>query len=89
MTVPDDGKWRSERGFRVFCDTRDRAGMQVSVVESSLAFEGPHCRIYVGRAFENAHLDLPGARRVRDALSVFITEATAGELTERPTEENK
>lgn len=72
----------TERGFRVF-HREDR----LSVIESSLALEGPHVRVYGGRPIdghESVHLSLVDAKAVRDALTTFIDEAEAGSLTEVP-----
>ncbi len=68
------------RGFGVFAAT-DR----VKVIESSLAFEGPHVRVFGGRDESDAvHLSLQDAETVRDGLALFIAKARAGELTEKP-----
>jgi len=68
--------------MRIFYDQfPDHDGKAVSVMSSSLAFEGPHCRIDVGDT-TNAHLNLDGARRVIDALTAFISEAESGEAVE-------
>ena len=73
-------KERNERGFRVFGRTDS-----VSVVESSLAFEGPHCRIFGGKDKDaHVHLSLADARVVVAALSAFVAEAKAGLLAEPP-----
>lgn len=85
----EDGKDYTERGFRVF-GTRARPEGEnlygqtlgrVTVLESSLAGRGPHVRIYAP-GDEQVHLNYDEAKLVRDALSVFITEAEAGQLTE-------
>lgn len=77
------------RGFRRFL-VRARSGEEilygapgdVMVHESSLAGRGPHVRIT--DPIGGVQLNLDEAAEVRDALDVFIAEATAGELTEKP-----
>jgi len=78
-----NGRPRTSRGFRIFMpDKADRNGNIIQVVESSIAFEGPHVRIYTG---ENAcaHLDVRLAQLVVGALLSFLEEAFGGELTEK------
>jgi hypothetical protein len=77
------------RGFRVFHDRRREPEERlygddaaVSVVESSLAGRGPHVRIYEGT--NCVQLNVAEAIAVRDALDVFVAEATADLLTEAP-----
>jgi len=80
MTLP-----KTERGFRIFMPLRqDRDNQPIHVLESSLAFEGPHCRIYLGSAC--AHLDIALAAEVASALVLFIDEAMSNQLVEQPTE---
>jgi hypothetical protein len=74
-----DEREKTERGFRVYGRSDDR---RVQVVESSIAFEGPHVRIFVGKS-EAVHLSLPDAKLVLVALSAFAREAEAGMLTEK------
>jgi hypothetical protein len=87
---------RSERGFRLFADEFDQLYGPVHVIESSIAFQGAHCWIYQDLSKRDpkcettqVHLDVEGAKKVRDALSLFIDEAEAGELVEsaEPAEE--
>lgn len=76
-------KKRTERGFRLFAEAKG-----VNVIESSLALEGAHVRVYGGRdiAIEghegHVHLNVEQAEVVVRGLTAFITEARAGELTE-------
>ena len=66
---------------------RQYATGDVSVLESSLAFEGPHVRICGGRRLDDrVHLSLAHARIVVEGLQVWIAEAEAGSLTEQPDE---
>ena len=51
-----DEKKRTERGFRIFGETPDRDGTVWTVVESSLAFRGAHCRV----SHNGACMDFPG-----------------------------
>lgn len=70
---------RTERGFRVFHKSDD-----LSVVESSLAFEGTHVRIYGGRGGSNdhVHLSYEQAGSVIAALKTFCDEAEQNLLCE-------
>ena len=77
-------KARTERGFRIFGLGTARTG-HWRVIESSLALEGPHCRIYgKDEVGDDAHLHLsvPEAGELAEALLTFICEAAIGELTE-------
>ena len=64
---------KTDRGFAVYDELTDRYGATISVQESSLATE-PCCWIFCTGGTGTPHLTLDQARRVRDALNVFITE---------------
>lgn len=87
-----DEKLRTQRGFRIFLAGVEQRGGTVSLVESSMAFEGAHCLLYEedpSGALTHVLLDVSGAKAVRDALDIFIREAEAGELTEPATRESE
>lgn len=70
------------RGFRIYL--ADHPGCQdaeVTVVESSIAFEGAHVRIYHGDD-EHVQIHVDAAEAVAHALLDFAREARAGLLTE-------
>lgn len=68
----------TERGFRVFARNDD-----VRVIESSIAFQGPHVRIFGGREADgHVQLTLEQASIAMQGLRVFLAEAEAGKLTE-------
>lgn len=75
---------RTPRGFIVFSreiedhDTRDC----VRVQESSIAFEGPHVRVFPGAGTEALHLNIDNAEKLANALLEFVRLARAGKLTE-------
>ena len=80
------GKKRTERGFRDFDEWRGSRG-EITVRESSLAYEGAHVRIYqdelgIGESNNCIHLSVADAKRIIAALSAFVEEAEAGELCE-------
>lgn len=85
--VPERERKYNTRGFRIFHDRRREPEERlygddsvVSVLESSLAARGPHVRVYEGK--NCVQLNVVEAREVRDALDVFVAEATADLLTE-------
>lgn len=73
-------KERTQRGFRIFGEFENSRG-ELKIVESSLAFEGPHARIYLGND-EHLQCDVQAAKDIILALTAFIKEAEANELTE-------
>lgn len=72
----------TERGFRLYLYEPDGGcqGAAVTVVESSLAFEGAHVRIYHGDDHVHLHVDV--AESVALSLLEFVAEARATALTE-------
>ena len=88
MTVDTDDeamlkKTYTERGFRLYLDGPGDGcrGVNLSVVESSLAYEGAHVRIYHGDD-EHVQLHVDAAEDVAQALLEFVAEARACVLTE-------
>lgn len=72
----------TERGFRAYTfPDVDCYGGEVTVVESSIAFEGAHVRIYHGDD-EHVQLHVDAAEKVAHALLDFVRAARADELTE-------
>lgn len=75
------------RGFRIFVNDDDAP---ITVLESSLAFEGPHVRVSGGRRIDNEggrgklHLSLDQAKLAHEGLGRFIAEAEGKLLTEPP-----
>jgi hypothetical protein len=72
----------TERGFTIYDQFTDTYGSKVRVQESSIATE-PRCWIFTDAASSMAattvpHLNVEQAKRVRDALDAFITEARDG-----------
>lgn len=72
----------TERGFRAYrLDGVGCYGWKVRVVESSIALEGAHVRIYHGPD-EHVQLHVDAAEKVAAALLDFVRDARADELTE-------
>ena len=64
------------RGFKVYAELTDTYGSNVQVQESSSA-EGPRVWIFADSGLQSGgnaspHLDVAQAKRVRDALGMFI-----------------
>jgi hypothetical protein len=80
------------RGFRVFGRLTDRDGEKARLQESSLAFEGPHARLFLENQLfltnrggtACLHLNLAQAEALAAMLFEFVRAARAGELTEKP-----
>lgn len=80
---------KTERGFCVFGEIPCKSGT-VDVVESSIAFEGAHVRIYLSNpTHTNAvpHMSVPQTKRLIAALQQFVAAAEAGHLIEPAGEE--
>lgn len=84
---------RTERGFAIFGRVPTANGGSVRVQESSIAFEGAHCWLFLdgercsdhhlhGHQKPDPHLNVAQAKQLREALDAFITAAEADELTE-------
>ncbi len=68
----------TERGFVIYDEFTDTYGREVRIQESSHA-DGDRCWIFTdGSPGAAPHLDVEQARRVRDALDVFIGEHEDG-----------
>jgi len=77
--VSEPNRSVTERGFTVYDQFTDVYGSKIRVQQSSLATESC-CWIFAEAASSMAattqpHLTVEQARRVRDALDAFITEA--------------
>lgn len=76
------GYGMTERGFRFFrFEHLGCRGLVVKVVESSIALEGAHIRIFHGDN-EHVQLHVDAAEAVAHALLGFVQAARNGELTE-------
>lgn len=79
--MSDESTYTTERGFSGYLELVDTYGSTVRVQQSSAAFVA-RCWLFVdgpkgnpGFGDGSAHLSVEQARRVRDALSVFIDDA--------------
>jgi hypothetical protein len=69
----------TDRGFNIFSGTST-----IKVIESSLAFHGPHVHIYGGKdEVGHVHLSLSDAKIILKGLQEFVTMAENNELTEK------
>ena len=77
---------KTNRGFLNLAAGTDREGREWKVLESSLACEGAHVRLYIEAAAsvgaDHLHLSVAQARAMRDALATFIDAAESDLLTE-------
>ena len=86
----------TQRGFAVYVNETEKEYSDgtpvhpIQVCESSLAFEGPHVRIYGGRPVTNdpdhvpsLHLSYDQAQQVIEGLVDFCNDAADGKLTEK------
>ena len=64
----------TERGFTIYDEFADSYGGRIRVQESGAAME-PRCWIFIDGNPGVPHLNVEQAKRVRDALDAFITEA--------------
>lgn len=78
--MSDLNRSTTPRGFVIYDNFTDTSGSKVRVQESSLA-TAQCVWIFAERGEEDSspHLDVEQARRVRDALDVFIRESEAEE----------
>lgn len=67
----------TERGFTIYDEFADSYGGRIRVQESGAAME-PRCWIFIDGNPGVPHLNVEQAKRVRDALDAFITEASGG-----------
>lgn len=85
--MTDDGKERTQRGFRIFGRVTDSNGDVWRVQESSRAFEGACVWLFWdsgkdARDVPRPHLTVSQAKDLVGLLGAFIAEAEGGELTE-------
>lgn len=78
----------TNRGFRIYAEDLPCRHGKLKVQESSIAFEGAHIWLFYeerGKALADtpsAQINVATAKKLMEALSTFIVEAEADELTE-------